>query len=87
MEFCHGQELYAHVKGEQAKGYRRLQGVQQMPKTSFISEKDVAEYVRQLAVGIEYMQERGIMHRDLKLSNILLTDEKIVKIIDFGLAV
>ena len=58
-----------------------------MPKTSFISEKEVAEYVRQLASGLEYMQERGIMHRDLKLSNILLSDEKVVKIIDFGLAV
>ena len=58
-----------------------------MPKTSFINEKEVAEYVRQLATGIEYMQERGIMHRDLKLSNILLTEDKAVKIIDFGLAV
>ena len=58
-----------------------------MPKSSFISEKEVAEFVRQLGAGIEYMQERGIMHRDLKLSNILLTDDKVVKIIDFGLAV
>ena len=33
------------------------------------------------------MQSRGIMHRDLKLSNVLLTEAKEVKIIDFGLAV
>lgn len=58
-----------------------------MPKTSFLNEQEVADYVRQLAIGIKYMQDRGIMHRDLKLSNILLTEDKVVKIIDFGLAV
>ena len=33
------------------------------------------------------MQERGILHRDLKLSNILVTPYNQLKIIDFGLAV
>lgn len=33
------------------------------------------------------MQSRGIMHRDMKLSNILLTETNQMKIIDFGLAV
>ena len=54
-----------------------------------MSEAEVASYVKQLATGIKYMQERGIMHRDLKLSNILISEEvpKVLKIIDFGLAV
>ena len=33
------------------------------------------------------MQERSIMHRDLKLSNVLISENRELKIIDFGLAV
>ena len=57
-----------------------------LPQTSFIKEVDIAEYIRQLSVGIEFMQSRGIMHRDLKLSNILLTESNVAKTIDVGLA-
>lgn len=33
------------------------------------------------------MQSVGVMHRDLKLGNILMSSEQQIKIIDFGLAV
>jgi serine/threonine protein kinase len=33
------------------------------------------------------MQSRGVIHRDLKLANILITPGNKLKIIDFGLAV
>jgi polo-like kinase 1 len=52
-----------------------------------LPENEVSILIKQLAEGLNYMQERGIMHRDLKLSNILINDIRIVKIIDFGLAV
>ncbi|KAI8841753.1 kinase-like domain-containing protein [Chytridium lagenaria] len=42
--------------------------------------------LEQVVKGLEYLHERKIMHRDLKLSNILLTEDFDVKIADFGLA-
>ncbi len=45
-----------------------------------------AEYVRKLAKAMQFAHERGIIHRDLKPSNVLLTEDSIPKLSDFGLA-
>lgn len=51
-------------------------------------EKQVCQIFGQIAFGVMCMQNQGVMHRDLKLGNILITDsDSQVKIIDFGLAV
>jgi cell division cycle 2-like protein len=40
----------------------------------------------QLLRGVEHLHENWIIHRDLKTSNLLLSDTGVLKIADFGLA-
>jgi len=43
-------------------------------------------YLIDVLQALEYLHRRGILHRDLKPANILITGEKVVKVLDFGLA-
>ena len=47
---------------------------------------DAAEIIRQAAVALEHIHEHGLIHRDLKLSNLMLAEAGQVKILDLGLA-
>ncbi|XP_024033114.1 protein IMPAIRED IN BABA-INDUCED STERILITY 1 [Morus notabilis] len=62
-----------------------LAGLVSSPEIKF-SEAQVKCYMRQLLSAIEHCHLRGIMHRDIKVSNILVNDEGILKLGDFGLA-
>ncbi|MBR1688575.1 MAG: protein kinase [Prevotella sp.] len=52
-----------------------------------LSEEEATRYINQIAAALKYMHsERHMCHYDLKPANIMLNDENVAKLIDFGLS-
>ncbi|XP_007908878.1 serine/threonine-protein kinase PLK4 isoform X2 [Callorhinchus milii] len=70
LEMCHNGEMSRYLKNRKAA----------------FSEDESRHLMHQIVTGMLYLHSHGILHRDLTLSNLLLTGDMNVKIADFGLA-
>jgi eukaryotic-like serine/threonine-protein kinase len=69
-----------------AMEYVAGQGLDRMVKTRGpLPLDEVVDYVAQAALGLGHAHDRGIIHRDVKPSNLLVNEERQVKVLDLGL--
>jgi serine/threonine protein kinase len=73
-------ELYIVMELVEGKSLRELSAKGGLPSES------VLRYGVQIASALARAHDRGIVHRDLKTANIVVTSEGLVKVLDFGLA-
>jgi len=69
MEYARGESLHSHLKS--------------MPNRQFPEEK-ARRLIKQLLMALDYLHERHVAHRDIKLENIIIDHREHMKLIDFG---
>jgi len=60
--------------------------VQDEVQHPFISTRDLISWSFQIARGMDYLVSKKVLHGDLAARNVLLADDGVVKVADFGLA-
>ena len=77
---------YLYLIMEYINGISLLDYIQRK-KARRIDENTCKIFFRQIVQAILYCQNRNICHRDIKLENILIVDDSIIKLIDFGFGI
>jgi len=66
--------------------YIEGKSIKELLKEKTLSLKEILDIAIQIGEGLNAAHKKDIIHRDIKSDNIMLTDEGLVKIMDFGLA-
>eukprot|EP01114_Cavostelium_apophysatum_P020710 TRINITY_DN701_c0_g1_i1.p1 TRINITY_DN701_c0_g1~~TRINITY_DN701_c0_g1_i1.p1 ORF type:complete len:358 (+),score=89.20 TRINITY_DN701_c0_g1_i1:20-1093(+) len=76
MDFCGGGSIRDYMDGDETKG---------IPK-AVLTEAQVAAVMVGVLQGLDYLHSQKVIHRDMKAANILLSEDGVVKIADFGIS-
>lgn len=55
-------------------------------KNGLVREAEARIYARQLLAALEYLHAKDVVHRDLKMENLMLDHDGRIRVIDFGLS-
>lgn len=72
MEMVKGKSLYSYVHSKQNRK---------------VEEQECMKLFGQIVSGIEYCHKNNVIHRDIKMENLLLDEHHNIKIIDFGFSI
>ena len=72
-----------YIVMEYVKGLTLKQYIRNNTKLNY---KETLKITMQIAEALEHAHKNGVIHRDIKSQNILITDDKIAKVTDFGIA-